>query len=187
MTAQFSVNTNGQMATFTDTSTGGPTVWAWNFGDGTTSAIENPTQTYLTAGTYTVTLTVSNSAGTSSSTKTQSVTVSTSAPLTAFSFARAANNATVAFTDNTIGVPTSWAWDFGDGNTSTQESPAHTYSTTGQYTVTLLAGNTYGSNLVSHTIYISPLSNLLEPLVPSGSFEMGGHCCPVRSRIDSVG
>jgi len=175
MTAQFSVVTNGQVATFTDTSTGNPPVWAWNFGDGTTSAIENPTQTYLTAGTYTVTLTVSNSAGTSSSTTTQSVTVSPSATLTAFTFARAANNTTIAFTDNSIGVPTSWAWDFGDGNTSTQQSPTHTYAVSGQYTVKLMTGNTMGSNQATHTIYISPLSNLVESLVPAGTFVMGDH------------
>ena len=175
MAAQFTVATNGQVATFTDTSTGSPTVWAWNFGDGTTSAIENPSKTYLTAGTYTVTLTVSNSAGTISSTTSQSVTVSASAPLTAFTFARASNNGTIAFTDATVGTPTNWAWDFGDGNTSTQQSPSHTYSSYGQYTVTLMASNTSGANQISHTIYISPLSNLLESLVPAGSFVMGDH------------
>jgi len=175
MLAQFSVATNGQVATFTDISTGGPTLWAWDFGDGTVSAIEHPTKTYLTAGKYTVSLTVSNSAGTSTSTTTQSVTVDASAPLTAFTFARATNNTTIAFTDASIGVPTSWAWDFGDGSTSTQQSPSHTYPSSGQYTVKLLAGNTNGSNLASLTIYISPLSNQLESLVPAGTFVMGDH------------
>ena len=175
MTASFAVVTNGQVATFTDTSSGSPKVWSWSFGDGTTSAIENPVNTYLTAGTYTVTLTVSNSAGTSSSTVTQSVTVNASAPLTAFNFARAANNTTIAFTDATIGVPTSWSWDFGDGSTSAQQSPSHIYAASGQYTVKLMAGNTAGSNQASHTIYVSPLSNLLESLVPAGSFAMGDH------------
>jgi PKD repeat protein len=48
---------------FTDTSTGSPTSWAWSFGDGTTSAAQNPSHPYSTAGTYTVTLTVTNSVG----------------------------------------------------------------------------------------------------------------------------
>jgi len=48
---------------FTDLSTGGPTSWSWDFGDGTTSTLQNPTKTYATAGTYQVRLTVSNAAG----------------------------------------------------------------------------------------------------------------------------
>jgi C1A family cysteine protease len=46
--------------TFTDLSTGNPTSWSWAFGDGGTSTQQNPSHTYLTAGTYTVSLTVSN-------------------------------------------------------------------------------------------------------------------------------
>lgn len=48
---------------FTDASTGSPTAWAWTFGDGGTSAAQNPLHTYTVPGSYTVTLTVSNSAG----------------------------------------------------------------------------------------------------------------------------
>jgi PKD repeat protein len=53
---------------FTDTSSGGPTSWLWNFGDGITSTLQNPSHTYNNAGTFTVTLTASNNAG--SNTKT---------------------------------------------------------------------------------------------------------------------
>ena len=42
---------------------------------------------------------------------------------------------TINFTDNSTNTPTSWSWDFGDGNTSTQQSPSHLYSTAGTYTV----------------------------------------------------
>jgi len=52
---------------FTDRSTGSPTSWTWNFGDGSTSTARNPTHTYLLPGDYTVTLTVRNSAGNTSS------------------------------------------------------------------------------------------------------------------------
>jgi PKD repeat protein len=62
-----------------DTSTGTPTSWAWNFGNNITSTLQNPSVTYLVAGTYQVTLTATNSAG--SSTKTIAVTVSASTPL----------------------------------------------------------------------------------------------------------
>lgn len=63
----------GQGVTFTDGSTGQPSIWAWNFGDGVTSAIQNPSHTYGTAGTFTVSLTASN--GSSQSNKTKSVAV----------------------------------------------------------------------------------------------------------------
>jgi PKD repeat protein len=51
---------------FTDTSTGSPGSWTWNFGDGTTSTVQNPTHSYALAGTYTATLTASNAGGASS-------------------------------------------------------------------------------------------------------------------------
>src|SRR6476646_9276989 len=52
------------VAQFTDLSTGSPTSWSWNLGNGTTSTLQNPSTTYTTAGSYTVTLTVSNANGT---------------------------------------------------------------------------------------------------------------------------
>jgi subtilisin family serine protease len=48
---------------FTDASTGSPTGWSWSFGDGGTSTMQNPSHTYTSAGTYTVTLTASNAYG----------------------------------------------------------------------------------------------------------------------------
>ncbi len=63
----------GQSVQFTDLSTGTPTSWNWNFGDGTTSTLQNPTHAYSTAGSYTVTLTAVNASGSNLTTK--SVTV----------------------------------------------------------------------------------------------------------------
>ncbi len=60
----------------------------------------------------------------------------------------------VGFTDKSTGAPTSWAWSFGDGTNSTQQSPVHTYSTAGNYTVTLTATNAAGSNTTTKTKYI---------------------------------
>jgi subtilisin family serine protease len=60
---------------FTDLSTGSPTSWAWTFGDGGTSAAQNPSHTYNTAGTYTVTLTATNAAGSDGETKVGYITV----------------------------------------------------------------------------------------------------------------
>jgi PKD repeat protein len=63
---------------FTDTSSGTPTGWAWDFGDGTTSSAQNPSHTYTAAGTYTVTLTASNSAGSDTATRTGLISVTSS-------------------------------------------------------------------------------------------------------------
>jgi PKD repeat protein len=60
--ARFDVSVVGLVATFSDTSTGEPATWAWDFGDGATSVDPNPTHTYA-PGQYTVTLTVTNDAG----------------------------------------------------------------------------------------------------------------------------
>lgn len=60
---------------FTDTSTKGPTSWNWDFGDGTTSTIQNPKHNYTTPGTYTVSLTARNSEGGNTKTKKDYITV----------------------------------------------------------------------------------------------------------------
>jgi len=60
---------------FTDTSVGSPTSWSWSFGDGGTSTLVNPSHTYTTAGTYSVSLTAENSYGDDTETKQEYVTV----------------------------------------------------------------------------------------------------------------
>ena len=52
----------------------------------------------------------------------------------------------VSFNDFSTGSPTSWSWDFGDGATSTAQSPTHTYSSAGQYTIALTVSNAEGSD-----------------------------------------
>lgn len=59
--------------TLTDLSTGQPTSWAWEFGDGATATVQHPSHTYSAAGTYTVTLSVSNSFGSDTATGTVTV------------------------------------------------------------------------------------------------------------------
>lgn len=66
---------------------------------------------------------------------------------------------TVQFTDTSTGSPTSWAWTFGDGNTSTAQNPQHTYTAPGLYTVTLNATNEYGSDTETKTDYITVYSS----------------------------
>lgn len=60
----------------------------------------------------------------------------------------------ISFTDLSSGVPTSWAWDFGDGNTSAAQNPSHTYTNAATYTVTLTSTNSFGSDTETSTITI---------------------------------
>ena len=143
---------------FTDESTGSPTSWSWDFGDGGTSTAQNPSHTYSAAGTYTVTLTATNSCGSDDAVRTDYITVNACvAPTAAFSGSPTSGNAplTVSFTDESTGSPTSWSWDFGDGGTSTAQNPSHTYSAAGTYTVTLTATNSCGSDQAVRTDYIT--------------------------------
>ncbi len=61
-------------------------------------------------------------------------------------------NRTVTFTDQSLYNPTSWSWDFGDGNNSTLQNPTHTYAVSGIYQVTLIASNQWGSDTVQKNV-----------------------------------
>ncbi len=61
----------------------------------------------------------------------------------------------VQFTDRSGGLPTSWAWDLGDGTTSTEQNPGHVYQAAGTYTVSLTATNAQGSDTLTRTDYIT--------------------------------
>jgi PKD repeat protein len=143
---------------FLDSSTNSPTSWSWSFGDGGTSALQNPSHAYSVAGTYTVTLTASNTAGSDTATQTGYVTVSSAAtgPVASFVSTVTAGTTplTVQFLDSSTNSPKTWAWSFGDGSTSALQNPSHTYATAGTYTVTLTATNAAGSNTVTQTGYI---------------------------------
>ena len=135
---------------FTDNSTNLPTSWLWDFGDGNTNTMQNPQHIYASFGTYNVCLTATNSAG--SNTVCQDVAV-TVAPVAAFTFVTQSAGL-VDFTDASNNNPTDWAWDFGDGNTSIDQNPQHTYSASGMYTVCLTVTNSAGSNTICETVNV---------------------------------
>ncbi|WP_067052512.1 PKD domain-containing protein [Methanofollis ethanolicus] len=145
--------------TFTDNSTGNVTAWAWNFGDGTTSIEQNPNHTYASAGTYTVSLNASNAYAFNVSTIAEAVRV-LPAPIAGFTFNPTEGNAplNVTFSDNSTGNVTAWAWDFGDGTTSIEQNPNHTYASAGTYTVSLNASNVYGFNVstIAEAVHVLP-------------------------------
>ena len=145
---------------FTDTTTGSPTSWSWDFdGDNVADSTEqNPSFTYTTAGTFSVTLTASN-ANTTDSTTSSNLIRAFGPPAADFTsdVTSGANPLTVTFTDTSTESPTSWAWDFdGDGNTdSTVQNPSFTYTTNGTYTVSLTATGVGGTDTETKTGLIS--------------------------------
>jgi PKD repeat protein len=153
---------------FTDKSTGLPTSWNWNFGDGKSSTARNPVHTYNKAGTYTVTLTVKNVKGNNKITKYSYITVLAplKAPAAAFTASPISGNAPlkVTLTDTSTGTPTSWNWNFGDGTSSTEKNPTHIYSKAGKFTVALTVKNIKGNNKITKNSYITVLAPLKAPV-----------------------
>ncbi|MFA4861221.1 MAG: PKD domain-containing protein [Methanoregula sp.] len=141
---------------FTDSSTNSPTIWSWNFGDGGTSNVQNPSHTYGALGTYNVTLTVTNGYGSNSTTKLNYITVSPQPPVASFTAQPfwGVSSPNITFTDTSTNYPTSWSWNFGDGGTSTLQNPSHIYTQRGYYNVSLTASNAGGSDNVTYINYI---------------------------------
>ena len=164
--ANFTANiTNGSEplnVRFTDNSTGVITNYNWNFGDGFTGTTNNPAQpysiihTYTNPGTYTVTETVTGPGGTNTLTQTDYITVNYPPPIAKFT-ANITNGTaplSIQFNDNSTGNITSYNWNFGDGSTSTQENPTHTYTTPGTYNVTEIVTALGGNNTYTQNVAI---------------------------------
>ena len=152
--------TTAQLVNFFNQSTGSPTSFQWSFGDGTTSSLQAPVKQYAIGGNYTVTLTVSRS-GSASSSVSHVISVANAAPATppvtaAFGFSPSAPTAgqNVTFVDQSTGTPFSWQWNFGDGTTSSAQSPTHAYSGPGNYFVTLTVGNAVSTSSVTRAVNV---------------------------------
>jgi PKD repeat protein len=142
---------------FTDTSANSPTSWYWYFGDGGTSTEEDPVYVYSDAGTYSVSLTATNAAGTNATTRSGYITAAAiTSPIVSFTsdVSTGTTPLTVQFSDESTYSPTSWKWSFGDGISSTEQNPSHTYTSAGSYTVILTATNAGGSRTKTVTDYI---------------------------------
>ena len=143
--------------TFTDLSTGAVTSWAWDFGDGGSSTLQSPVHTYDTPGTYSVALGVTGAAGSDARTFADLVVVQPPlAPVAGFSASPTSGTVpvSVAFTDESSGVVSSWAWDFGDGASSALQNPTHAYAAAGTYTVALTVSGSGGSDVSTRVDYI---------------------------------
>ena len=164
--AQFSSSStticSGEIISLTNSSTDA-TSYSWTTSGGTLSSTSatNPTLSVTNSGSYTVQLTANGPGGTD--VYSQTLTVTLQDPTASATLSN--NNvtlpgATVSFT-NTSTNATSYYWDFGDGNISTNTNPTYTYSTAGTYTVMLIASN---GNCPDDTTYFTVTVN---PAAPS--------------------
>jgi len=138
-TDSVSVDCSG-IVVFTDMSTQNPTSWNWDFGDGTTSTIQNPIHQYAVGGIYAVKLVATNANGSDSITQN----IVANRYLIGISYSGFMNANQVINFAQTGSSSISWDWNFGDGNTSTIANPSNTYAQDGTYYVTLHTENTLG-------------------------------------------
>ncbi len=154
---------------FSDSSSGAITTWSWDFGDGTSSSEPSPAHVYDQPGTYTVTLAVSGPGGSDDEVRAGFVQVSAPPPLAEFQVTPREGFAPlqVTFLDQSTGLVTAWAWNFGDGQVSNLASPAHVFTEPDSYVVTLEVTGPGGSSLRRRTILVHE-----PPVFADGGFEL---------------
>lgn len=140
----------GEQIRFLDMTENNPDEWSWDFGDTAVSDARNPSHAYQLKGIYTVSLTAKNSNGIDTETKEKYINIGIG-PRSDFvpviiPYQKNSVPLQVQFVDQSANVPTSWEWDFGDGQTSGDQNPKHTYVSEGTYTVALKVRNNFGED-----------------------------------------
>ncbi|MCF8365283.1 MAG: PKD domain-containing protein [Bacteroidales bacterium] len=159
LAADFSSDKNlatlNEIIQFTDLSTGNPTLWFWDFGDGTSSSLQNPAHSYNQPGTYNVKLSVTNAYFQDSTIKTDFIEILE--PLTADFYADTLWSWTgqdIQFIDLSTGNPDARLWNFGDEAQSTIQNPVHAYPESGIYTVSLEISDALQTDVMIRENYI---------------------------------
>jgi PKD repeat protein len=152
----------GQTIQFSDTTSGGPTSWRWNFGDGSTSTSQNPKHVYEAEGQYQISLEVGRGSRPASVSNTLKV-LPADTLMVSFTYSPSSPKPgqTVQFIDTSVAFPTAWQWDFGDGVVSPDQNPSHVFSEASSYRVTLTLSNRTGSNNASCTINVMPTITII--------------------------
>jgi PKD repeat protein len=123
--------------------------YRWTYPNGLNSTEQNPLASLL--GTYIVEVTAPS--GCIAMTTVTVIDGTEVAPMSSFTFSD--NELMVSFMDNSTNMPTSWFWNFGDGNTATDQSPTYNYLAPGTYTVCLTARNDCGENTTCETVSVT--------------------------------
>ncbi|MBL4736296.1 MAG: PKD domain-containing protein [Flavobacteriales bacterium] len=142
---------------FTNTSSNA-TSYYWDFGNGNTSTLETPTNVYLNAGIYDIILIATNSGGVSDTIMMVGAAIAFDQPVAGYYAQNTSSCLDGNFIHfiNTTSQSTYWLWDFGDGNTSTDQHPIHSYTNAGTYSVTLIVGNADScENMITRPGYIA--------------------------------
>lgn len=131
---------------FSNYSTGPSNTYSWEFGDGSTSNIENPNHVYDTTGVYQVCLTIADSSGFSCSFCENVIVGNDGCQAYFYSYIDSNTVNGVNFSNNSGGSPNSYFWDFGDSTgTSNLGNPNHSYADTGTYYACLTVVDQYGN------------------------------------------
>ncbi|MCB9232463.1 MAG: PKD domain-containing protein [Bacteroidia bacterium] len=149
-TAAYTYTKSGRTVTYTNNSSVNANTYYWNFGDGFTSTLKNPAHTYATNGNYYVCLISENGCGNDTSCQVINI---CPAPVAGFQPFQA--GALIAFGDTTQYNPTTWYWEFGDGDTSYAQNPTHEYLFPGDYQVCLYVSNACGQDTTCDTVHIT--------------------------------
>jgi len=130
----------------------------WDFGDGATSNQENPVHIFEAPGAYTVSLTITDELGNSDTeVKEEFIVIDGTVPVNAEFTAQnlvSSNGTTVNFMDQSSGNITQWHWDFGDGATSDEQNPTHTFTDIDSFTVTLSVTGPDGSDTETEVDFV---------------------------------
>ena len=124
--------------------------WYWDFGDGYSSTLPNPSHTYNTSGVYDVSISITDSLGCNDSKSRSNYIIVSTAPSLSYTASPATScfpplNTTFTNTSTQGTYPiTSWFWDFGDGFSSSSSSPTHNYTKAGSFTITLTGSDSIG-------------------------------------------
>ncbi len=164
----FVINPLTGVATATVANAASITNYLWDFGDGNTATTRVASNTYATAGTYTIKLTITNSNGCSQTfTFTATPVVVQPTPVASFSNTTECYGVATAFNSNgssvASGTITGWSWNFGDpssagNNTSTTANPTHLFTAPGTYTVSLTVTTAAGcTNTTTKQVTVNPL------------------------------
>lgn len=164
---------------FPDSLTTQNVTWLWNMGDGTTSTAPAPEHTYA-PGSYTISLVVTTPAGCSAAALNTSTVIAYTPPVagfTASTYSTDMDSPTIEFTNTSSGNINGYLWQFGDGDTSNTDSPAHTYTDVADWTVLLTVTDVNGcTDVATATIQTLPIYDIDIPnaFTPDPSGGNGG-------------